>query len=148
MKTTLKRFLLGALAVVGLATAGLTLTAFRHSHDPARFDRMITNRLDDLLDDVNATDAQRTQITAIKDKVVADGKALHADHAGTHQQLLALWQADQPDAAKVHAIVDGRADAMKKFADEVADAMIQVHGILTPEQRAKITKKLQRHMGE
>jgi periplasmic protein CpxP/Spy len=145
MTKTLKRLLLGALAVMGLATAGLTLTAFRHSHDPAQLDRMVTNRLDDLLDDVSATDAQRTQILALKDKLMADGKALHADHAGTRQQLVALWQADQPDAAKVHALVDGRADAMKKFADEVADAMIQVHGILTPEQRAKVADEIQQH---
>jgi hypothetical protein len=37
---------------------------------------------------------------------------------------------------------------MKKFADEVADAVLQVHGILTPDQRAVVTKKMQRHMEE
>ncbi len=62
--------------------------------------------------------------------------------------MLAQWQAEQPDASQVHAIVDGRADAMRKFADEVADAVLQVHGILTPDQRAIVTKKIQRHMEE
>jgi periplasmic protein CpxP/Spy len=144
----MKKVLYTVLALVGLLAGGLTLTAFRHSHDPAHLDRFVGNRVDDLLDDVSATDAQRQQIHAIVDKVVADGKALHAAHRGTHQELLAQWQADQPDAAKVHAIVDGRAAEMTKFADEVADAMIQVHGVLTPDQRAKVTKKLSRRMHE
>ncbi len=141
--------LAATLAVLAVAALGtLALTAFRHHHDPARFEQHVSARVDSLLDDVHATADQRTQILAIKDKLLADAKALHASHAGMHQELLAQWQADQPDAAKVHALVDGRADAMKKLADEVADAMIQVHGILTPDQRAKIAKKLQRHMQE
>jgi periplasmic protein CpxP/Spy len=141
MKKILSTLLVAAVVVTG----ALTLTAFRHHGDPSRF---VTNRVEDLLDDVKATDTQRQQIHAIVDKVVADGKALHASHAGVHKQLLAQWQADQPDASQVHAIVDARADSMKKFADEVADAILKVHDVLTPEQRAVVTKKLQRHMEE
>jgi hypothetical protein len=37
---------------------------------------------------------------------------------------------------------------MKQFADEVTDAVLQVHGILTPEQRAIVAKKIQRHTEE
>jgi protein CpxP len=141
----MKKILISTLSILALAAGALGLTAFRHHRDPASF---VTHRVEDMLDDVHATDAQRQQILAIKDKVLADGKALHASHGDVHQQLLALWQADQPDAGKVHAIVDDRAAAMKKFADEVADAAIQVHNILTPDQRAQIAKKMQRHMQE
>ncbi len=144
----MKKVLSALLALVVLATGALTLTAFRHHGDPARFGLFVTHRVDDMLDDVKATDPQRQQIHAIVDKVVADGKALHAAHADVRKQLLAQWQADQPDAAQVHALVDGRAAAMKSFADEVADAVLQVHGILAPDQRAIVTKKLQRHMEE
>jgi protein CpxP len=144
----MKKILSSLLVLAVLATGALTLTAFRHHGDPAHFDRFVTHRVDDVLDDVKATDAQRQQVHAVVDKVVADGKTLHASHADVRTKLLALWQADQPDASQVHAIVDGRADAMKKFADEVADAVLQVHGILTPDQRAVVAKKIQRHMEE
>ena len=144
----MKKILTTILALVVLAGGALALTAFRGHGDPARMDRFITHRLDDMLDDVHATDAQRQQITAIKDKLVAEGKALHAGHTDLRKELLAQWQADQPDAAKVHALVDGRAAEMKKFADDVADALLQVHGILTPDQRAQVAKKMQRHMDE
>ena len=144
----MKKIVTTALALALLAVGALALTAFRHHRDPARLDRFVTHRLDDLLDDVHATDAQRQQLGALKDKLLADGKALHASHGDARQELLAQWQADQPDAARVHALVQARADAMKRFADEAADAVLQAHAILTPEQRAVVTRKLQRHLQE
>jgi Spy/CpxP family protein refolding chaperone len=145
---TLKKALTSVLAVALLAGGTLALTAFRGHHDPARFDRFVSHRIDDMLDDVHATDAQRQKIGAIRDRLLADAKTLHAGRGDAVKALLAQWQADRPDAARVHAVVDGRADAMKRFADEVSDAVLQVHGILTPEQRAQITKKLQRRVEE
>jgi Spy/CpxP family protein refolding chaperone len=146
----MKRILLTALGLVALATGALTLTAFRHGggHDPARMERFVTNRLDDLLDDVDATDAQRQEVHAIKADLLAQGKALKADHGTTRRELVALWNAPQMDGAKVHALVDARAASMKAFADHVADALVKVHGLLTPEQRAKLSKKLARHLEE
>ena len=100
----MKKSLLTALALVVAAGGTLALTAFRGHHgDPARMERFVTNRVDDLLDDVQATDAQRQQILALKDKLLAD---------------------------------------------EFADALLKVHAILTPEQRATLTKKIQRHHEE
>jgi periplasmic protein CpxP/Spy len=148
----MKKILVTTLALMGLAAGALGLTAFRghgpgHG-DPAHMEKFINNRLADMLDDLHATDAQRQQITAIKDKLVADHKALRASHADTKKELLAQWQADKPDAAKVHAIVSEKASGMTGFANEVADALVQVHGILTPDQRAQLTKKLERHLDE
>ena len=138
--------LVSAMALVVIGLGALTLTAFRHHRDTAWMEQQLTKRVQKMLDDVKATDAQRQQILAIKDKLVADGKALHASRADSRQKLLALWNSDQPDAAQVHALVDGRADAVKAFADEVADAVLQVHGILTPAQRAQVSAKLQQHL--
>ncbi len=138
--------IVSTLAVLAVLASGtLALTAFRGHHDPAQFEKHVTSRIEGLLDDVHATDAQRQQIHALTDQLLAKAKALRASHAGAHQELLAQWQADKPDAAKVHALVDGRADAMKQLADEVADAALQVHDILTPEQRAIVSQKLQHH---
>ena len=141
----MKKILAAALAAVALVGGALALTAFRAHRDPAAF---VTARVEKMLSEVNATDAQRQQILAIEDKLLADGKALHASQAGTHQQLLALWQADQPDAAQVHQLVNARTDAMKSFANEIADAILQVHDILTPDQRAQVAQHVQQHMQE
>ena len=55
-------------------------------------------------------------------------------------------ESGEGQGAQVHALVDGRADAVKAYADEVADAVLQVHGILTPAQRAQVSAKLQQHL--
>jgi Spy/CpxP family protein refolding chaperone len=71
-------------------------------------------------------------------------KAVHEEHGATHAALLDAWKSETPDAAKLHALVDQRADEMRKLAHEAVDAGIEVHGILTPDQRAKLTKKIER----
>ncbi len=145
---------LAALAAVALVAVGfVALTGFRHGfgchgRDPAQVAAFVTARLDDALDDVDATPAQRDRLHAVKDRLLAKGQALHADHEGTHAELVAQWKADRPDAAKLHALVDARIDAFRALAHEAVDGAVEAHDVLTPEQRAKVTKKLDRHMGE
>ncbi len=115
---------------------------------PAQLDRIISSHLEDALDNLDATDAQRAQIRALKDDLVKKAQALHAGQPDLRRELVAQWDAASPDMTKVHALVDQRADAMKAFAGDVADAAGKLHAILTPEQRAKISKKLHRRMGE
>ncbi|HUK66803.1 MAG TPA: Spy/CpxP family protein refolding chaperone [Anaeromyxobacteraceae bacterium] len=146
----MKKILGSVLAIIVLAGAGLALAAFRgHGDgDPARFERFFTHRLDDMLDDVRATDAQRQKVHALRDRLVADGRALHEGQLEARRDLVAQWKSDAPDQAKVLAIVDARADALKRMADEVAHALLDLHEILTPAQRALITRKLDRHLSE
>jgi periplasmic protein CpxP/Spy len=137
---------LGALALVSI----VTLTGFRGGcgrpdhRDPAQVAAFVTERLDDMLDDLDATPAQRTQLQAIKDRMLQRVQALRATRQATHQTLLAEWNAEKVDRAKVHALIDERAAEMKALAHEAADAIIEAHDALTPEQRAKVAKKAER----
>jgi len=151
----LKKTLLALAGLVAVAGGYLVLTGFRgHGggcgghRDPARMERMVASRLDDLLEDLDATPEQRTRITAVKDRLVAEGKALRAAHQGTPQELLAQWDSPNPDVSRVHALIDERGEAMKGFAHKAADGLAEVHALLTPEQRAKLAKKVRRHHEE
>jgi periplasmic protein CpxP/Spy len=64
-----------------------------------------------------------------------------------HRAFLDEWKAASPDKARLHQLVDERVEAFRKVAHEAVDAGVEVHDVLTPEQRAKITKKAERHMG-
>ena len=138
--------------IIGLALAAgvVALSGFawgcRHRHDPARMAELVTERVDDALDDVDATPEQRQRIHAVKDRMLARAKELHGDRAEGREVILEAWKSDAPDAAKLHALVDERGDAMRKLAHEAVDAGIEVHGILTPEQRAKLAEKAERRM--
>lgn len=144
-----KPLTLGALALVAV----VALTGFRGGcgrpdhRDPAQVAAFVTARLDDALDDVDATPAQRAQLQAIKDRVLARAQALRGDREATRQALLAEWSAASVDRAKVHALIDARAAEMQALAHEVADAVIEAHDVLTPEQRAKLARKAERLHG-
>lgn len=148
-----KKTLLTLAGVAAVAVGYLALTGFRGpgcgSHrDPARMERMISSRLDDLLDDLDATAEQRAKIAAVKDRLLAEGKALRAGKEPLRSELLGQWDSPNPDVSRVHAIIDQKGEAMKGFAHKVADGLAEVHAILTPEQRAKLAKKARRHQEE
>jgi Spy/CpxP family protein refolding chaperone len=138
------------LAVAGLiggailAFAGVAQARSGRWHDPAHFEAMIGKRLDRMLDEVKATPEQRQQIGAIKDRLVAKHRALGDARVATRQELLAQWDAATPDMARVHARIDERAKEMQAFAHDAADAMNEVHAILTPEQRAIVAQHWKR----
>ncbi len=142
MKSKLWMTLAGLAAVIALAGFGRCGGPDRH--DPAQMAAFVTDQVDDVLDDLNATDAQRQQIHAIKDRLLAQGMELHKDGEPLHGEVKAQWESATPDRARLHALVDQRFDAMRAFAHQAVDAGIEVHDILTPEQRAKLEKKAER----
>jgi Spy/CpxP family protein refolding chaperone len=137
---------------IGVGLLGLTgivaLAAFRGGHGMHGGhgpDAFFGARIEDMLDDVDATPQQREQVRAIADRLREKGTALRAGKRAEHEQLVAQWEAGKLDRAQLVTHIDARADQMKAFGHDVADAMIEVQGILTPEQRAKIAKKMRRH---
>lgn len=155
-RETWKRIAAGGAALVLAAGAFGVLTGFGgggcfghgpHGRSPEEISAFVSGRVDGLLDDVNATPAQRDRVQTVVKELVAEGTKLRGDHEGTHAELLAQWNAENPDATKLHALVDQRADAMRTFAHRAVDAALEIHATLTPEQRAALAKKLEAHHG-
>ncbi len=147
----MKKIVGAAGAVLALALGFAALTGFRggcglhgHPRDPAQVAAFVTDRVDDALDDLDATPEQRTRIHEVKDRLLAAGQKVRAGHDEAHATMLAEWKAEQPDAAKLHALVDARVEELRGLAHQAVDAGIEVHGVLTAEQRAKVTKKVER----
>jgi len=147
----MKKTILAGLAGALVATTALALTAFgggrylgHRMHDPAEVAAFVTNRVDDTLDDLDASPAQRTQINAVKDRMLAAAMSHHETRDATREALLGEWKAEKPDAAKLHALVDQRSAEMTALAHQAVDAAVEVHDTLTPDQRAKLTKKAER----
>jgi Spy/CpxP family protein refolding chaperone len=141
-----KTLVIGALAAAGIAT----LTGFRGGcgrpdhRDPAAVAGFVTDRVDDALDDLDATPGQRTAIHAVTDRVLARVLQHRGEHDADRAVLLGEWRSASPDRARLHALVDQRAAEMTAMAHEAVDAAIEVHATLTPEQREKVARKVER----
>lgn len=137
-------------AVAALAIAAFTfLTGFRgphgHHRDPEKMQAFISKRIDKALSEVDATDAQRQQIEGIKQRLFARMKETMGDRQSMRRDFLAFWEQENPNPAEVHAKVDQKVDQRRAMAHEVADALLEVHRILTPEQRAKLAEQMRAH---
>lgn len=145
MKPFQSRLLLAAGCLAGLAVLGGFAGGCGHRpRDPAEMAAFVKDRVDDALDDLSATDAQRQQVQAVADRLLASGRALHQDGEPLHAEIKAQWESPNPDRARLHALVDQRIDALRAFAHQAVDAGIEVHDVLTPEQRAKAERKVER----
>jgi len=141
------------LAIAGSAVLAVLLLsgfAFRGGHgwgrDPERIKQMVTWKLNDKLEDLDATEAQKTSVNAVKDRLFEDGKRLAEEHQATRLEVLTQLESDAPDAAKLHALVDTRIDAIRAFAHKVTDAAIEVHRVLTPAQRKELSSEYRERM--
>src|SRR5262245_60568821 len=119
-----KRTVVLSMVVLGAAVAAGSAGCGRHrAFDPARADQVVSDRIDDLLDSVDATDNQRKQILGIKDRLMPEALSLGTDHARIRKELLAELESASPDRARLHATIDQRADAMRTFAHKAMDGL-------------------------
>jgi Spy/CpxP family protein refolding chaperone len=109
--------------------------------------QMVTWRLNDKLDDLDATDAQRQSIHGVKDRVFNEGLSVMEENRAARAEALTQLESDNPDAQKLHALVDARIDAMRAFAHKVTDAVLEVHRTLTPEQRKELATEIRERAG-
>lgn len=109
-----------------------------------RLKKMVEWKVEDVLDDVDATEAQRATVKGLKDSVLAEATPLFASAQGTRKELVTEWKAQSVDAARVHQAIAAQADALEGFAHKLADAAIAVHDVLTPKQREVLTQRIEK----
>lgn len=131
------------------ASAFVLLTGFRGGcghHDPAkraeRTKRMATSHVEDTLEELDATEAQKKRILAHVDSLLTEGFAMQSAHEETKAALLEAWRADTPDGPRLHALVDRRVEEVRRLLHHGVDAMIDTHDTLTPEQRKALVDEL------
>lgn len=105
--------------------------------------------LEHMLDVVNATDAQRTQIEAIFKAARQDLSGQRDAGRKLHEQLATLYTATNVDAAAIEAVRVQMSAQHEAASKRMSQASIDAARVLTPEQRAKIAdvmKKRQARM--
>jgi protein CpxP len=143
-----KKIAIAASAVLAVVLlSGFRGGGWGWNRDPERIKQMITWRMNDKLDDLQATDAQKQAVNGVKDRLFEQGKLMAQEHQAVRVEVLTQLESDYPDAQKLHGIVDSRIDAVRAFAHQVVDAALEVHKVLTPEQRKELSTEYRERMG-
>ena len=140
------------LAVSGAGVLGLgawTVAAhggLRGHRDHAMVHKFIDFAVDEKLGEIGATEAQKQKVRDVKDRLMKNGHPLRESHAAFRDDLLKLLEQDNLDPAQVKALVHERTEALTRFADEAADALVELHGAFTPDQRKQLLADAREHM--
>ena len=128
------------------------LAAFMKSHRPPEMEgakpfikHMVSERVDDLLDQIKATSDQRAKVTTAVERVftaISDGASDHLAHA---DEAIAVFTADKIDNAKLAALQAARQAQMQKVGDAVVQALTEVHDALDAGQRKQVADFVRAH---
>lgn len=137
--------LLRTLALLSLATVALAGCGPRFDpadpEDRARLSRKAADHLDDALDELDASDAQRQALAGVEAPVLAEAFRFFEGQPAAKAALWGQWGAAEADPAKVHAVVDERVESLRKIMHAAADAALKAHATLTPAQRAALAEE-------
>lgn len=145
---------LGLCLALAIGSAA-SMTVFAHGHgghamggSPKHIARM--------LDSVNATEAQRSQIKQISEAAAADLRTQREAGKGLREQQMQLFTQPTVDANAVEAVRKQLVAQHDQSSRRMSLAMIEVSRVLTPEQRVKLAETMKarrdtmmkRHQGE
>jgi protein CpxP len=151
-----RRVLVGALITVVVLAAGSAL-ALAHGmgggmHHGGMGAEEMTEHLQThvrhVLEEVDATPEQKTQINDIVAAATKDLEALHEKHGGIHKQLHEIFTAPTIDRVKLEAVRAEHVQALDEASKRCAAALADAAEVLTPEQRKTLGEKMaKRHAG-
>ena len=150
----LKMFAFGAvLAVAGtvaLTAVAQPMGAGMHGGHGAGMGGMGMQMPERMLDQVNATPEQRTQIKQIMQAAATDMKAQHESGRALRDQAMQLFTQPNVDANAVEGLRQKMLSQHDQTSKRMMQAMLDSSKVLTPEQRLKLAdmQKQRRDMME
>jgi Spy/CpxP family protein refolding chaperone len=129
--------------IIGLfALAGVTAAAAAAGQARGKFlKHMVTSRVEEAEDYIEATPQQRQVIDQAKDAVLATLEQHMAAHRADRAQWLSLLTADTLTETQIVDAAGKRANEIRATAQEIAPQLVKVHDVLTPAQRQKLAEK-------
>ena len=107
----------------------------------------VQERMDHVLTAAGATDAQKTQIKGIWDKLRPQLQPLHKQHADSRRQIGEAVAAATIDVARVEQLRKQSIDTMDKISALMTQGMVQSAQVLTPDQRKLVLQKIEERRG-
>jgi Spy/CpxP family protein refolding chaperone len=140
------KWMLSGMVVAVAATFALSAWAMPGGHGHRGMDgpgmTMGGRGVDRMLDGVNASDAQRTQIRQIFKAASDDMKAQREQRRALHERGLQIFSAPDVDAAAAESLRQQMLQLHDQASKRRMQAMLDASQVLTPEQRAKLGDRM------
>ena len=128
---------IGALGLV--LVAGTAYAAMGHGRGGMRMMKhMISARIEDAEDLIQATPQQRVAIEQSKENVFKALEAKAQQRRQNHGQIVAILTADKLDTQALYNIANQRSQDIQDLAKVVVPELQKIHDVLTPAQRQKL----------
>ncbi len=98
--------------------------------------------IDHMLDGLNASDAQRTQIRQIFKAAADDLRGQREQRRALHERGLQIFGAPTVDAAAAEQLRQQMQALHEQASKRMLQAMLDASKVLTPEQRAKLAERM------
>jgi Spy/CpxP family protein refolding chaperone len=108
---------------------------------------MLNERVDDLLDEINARADQRDKVHAAVERAFAAVAGTVGEHAAHFDEAIAVFTADQVDSGKLQALAAERQARMQQMGDALLQALSEVHDTLDAGQRKTVADFVRKHHG-
>jgi Spy/CpxP family protein refolding chaperone len=137
-----RKLIMSAIMVSILALTGVAFAGWRNGKwNPEQMKKFAEWRIDNALDEVDATKEQRAVVDAEKDGLFAEAEATIERRDDVKALFVQAWSSEKPDADALHKAVDNRVDEWRALAHRAVDSGLKIHGTLQPEQRKALAEK-------
>jgi hypothetical protein len=128
------------------------LATYLRAHQPPKMDgaapffkHMINERVEDLLDEIHATDAQRTTVKSAVERVFTAVSGNMGSHGAHLDKAIAVFTADQIDQAQVAQIRAEHQAQAQQMGDAIVQALTDIHDALDAGQRKTVADFIRAH---
>ena len=115
-----------------------------HGTSVDHIDRM-EEQIEELLDDIEATQEQRQSISATLDPLLERAQDFKGTRKSIRNAYQTEWSSSIMDPVKVNGLLDAELEKLGPFLHDLTDAITAVHTVLTPNQREIVAKHIGQH---
>lgn len=140
---------LGLLGVFALSALAVGCGRSMHRHgDPEKIRKYAMWKINDKLDDLDATDYQRKAVVGAAENIMADFMNLKEKGEGKSRklQIISELERGQPNTAQYHLLIDKKLDGFRDFAHRAMDQAMKAFMTLDEDQRKELLEEVREHI--
>jgi Spy/CpxP family protein refolding chaperone len=114
---------------------------------PEQHKAFMQKRLDRMLDNIKATDSQRTAIKAIFERTFTELQPIHQSHQRLHEDMVKALTADTIDRTAIEKLRTQATALIEQGSQVLTKSLADAAEVLTPDQRRTLAKFIEEHHG-